>query len=125
MAVARCYRVLTGSVNLGRKEALGVNGFSNDSEHAAYNLAEAFLEKAMSCMKYAEEAAEAFRGGRIAMRRQFKSRGLSEAEADIRWAGTVQATRAIADNGFFMSQATMYNNAAAAQYAKALYLRGK
>lgn len=84
-----------------------MNGFSNDSEHAAYNLA------------------EAFRGGRTAMRRQFKARGLSEAEAEIRWASPVQATRAISENGFFMSQATMYDTAAAAQYAKALYPRGK
>ncbi|WP_328464252.1 hypothetical protein OHA21_40245 [Actinoplanes sp. NBC_00393] len=99
--------------------------FTNDAEQAAFKLAEALSEKAMTCMRYAEEAAEAFRSGRIAMRRQFKSRGLSEAEADIRWKGTSQASRSIADNDFFMSQATMYNNAAAAQYAKALYLRMK
>jgi hypothetical protein len=97
----------------------------NEAEQAAFTLAEALSEKAMTCMKYAEEAAEAFRGGRMAMRRQFKSRGLSEAEADIRWAGTSQASRSIADNDFFMSQASMYNNAAAAQYAKALYLKMK
>ncbi|MEV4276763.1 hypothetical protein [Actinoplanes xinjiangensis] len=102
-----------------------MNGFSNDAENAAYTLAEALSEKALSCMKHAEEAAEAFRSGRVAMRRQFRARGLSEAEADIRWAGTSQASRAIADNEFFMSQASMYNNAAAAQYAKALYLKGE
>ncbi|MEU4424256.1 hypothetical protein AB0F81_26825 [Actinoplanes sp. NPDC024001] len=99
--------------------------FTNEAEHAAFTLAEALSEKAMTCMKYAEEAAEAFRTGRIAMRRQFKARGLSEAEADIRWSGTSQATRAIANNDFFISQASMYNNAAAAQYAKALYLKMK
>lgn len=102
-----------------------MNGFSNDAEESAYHLAEALSEKAHSCMKHAEESAESFRSGRIAMRRQFKARGLSEAEADIRWAGTSQATRAISENNFFMSQATMYNNAAAAQYAKALYLKNK
>ncbi|MBW6438202.1 hypothetical protein KZ829_31185 [Actinoplanes hulinensis] len=99
--------------------------FTNDAEQAAYTLAEALSEKALSCMKHAEEAAEAFRAGKMAMRRQFKARGLSEAEADIRWSGTSQAARAIADNSFFMSQASMYNNAAAAQYAKALYLKSK
>ncbi|MEV6305852.1 hypothetical protein AB0M02_41000 [Actinoplanes sp. NPDC051861] len=99
--------------------------FTNEAEQAAYTLAEALLDKAMSCMRHAEEAAEAFRSGRIAMRRQFKARGLSEAEADIRWSGTSQAARAIADNGFFMSQASMYNNAAAAQYTKALYLKNR
>ncbi|MFC7535291.1 hypothetical protein [Actinoplanes sp. GCM10030250] len=97
--------------------------FTNEAEQAAYTLGEALMDKAMFCMRHAEEAADAFRGGRIAMRRQFKARGLSEAEADIRWSGTSQATRAIADNGFFMSQAVMYNNAAAAQYTKALYLK--
>ncbi|WP_430779748.1 hypothetical protein [Actinoplanes sp. G11-F43] len=102
-----------------------MDGFTNDAEQTAYTLAEALSEKAMSCMKYAEEAAEAFRAGKMAMRRQFKARGLSEAEADIRWAGTSQAARAIGDNGFFMSQASMYNAAAAAQYAKALYHKSK
>lgn len=99
--------------------------FTNEAEQAAFALAEALLGKAMGCMRHAEEAAEAFRNGRVAMRRQFKARGLSEAEADIRWSGTAQASRAIADNGFFMSQASMYNNAAAAHYAKALYLRSR
>ncbi|SDT73112.1 hypothetical protein [Actinoplanes derwentensis] len=98
-----------------------MDGFTNDAEQTAYSLAEALCEKAHSCMKSAEEASEAFRVGKMAMRRQFKARGLSEAEADIRWSATTQAARAIADNGFFMSQASMYNNAAAAQYAKALY----
>lgn len=99
--------------------------FTNEAEQAAYTLAEALSDKAMSCMKHAEEAAEAFRSGKMAMRRQFKARGLSEVEADIRWSGTAQASRAIADNNFFMDQASMYNNAATAQYAKALYLKGR
>jgi hypothetical protein len=100
-----------------------VQTFTNEAEQAAYTLAEALSDKAMSCMKFAEEAGEAFRSGKMAMRRQFKARGLSEAEADIRYSGTSQAARTISDNQFFMSQATMYNNAAAAQYAKALYLK--
>ncbi|GIF16918.1 hypothetical protein [Actinoplanes teichomyceticus] len=95
--------------------------FTNEAEQTAYNLAEALSEKAMSYMRNAEEAAEAFRTGQTAMRRQFKARGLSEAEADIRYSGTAQASRAIADNSFFMSLASMYNTAAATQYAKALY----
>ncbi|GAA4595609.1 hypothetical protein BJY16_001728 [Actinoplanes octamycinicus] len=95
--------------------------FTNEEEQTAYNLAEALSEKAMSFMKLAEEAADAFRGGKLAMRRQFKARGLSEAEADIRYAGTAQASRAISDNQFFMSLASMYNTAAGTQYAKALY----
>ncbi|GIF09702.1 hypothetical protein [Actinoplanes siamensis] len=97
--------------------------FTNEAEQTAYNLAEALADKAMSLMRNAEEAAEAFRTGQMAMRRQFRARGLSEAEADIRYAGTAQASRAIADNSFFMSQASMYNTAAATQYTKALYLK--
>ncbi|GAA2843270.1 hypothetical protein Acy02nite_67570 [Actinoplanes cyaneus] len=98
--------------------------FTNEAEQTAYNLAEALAEKAMSFMLHAEEAANSFQSGRIAMRRQFKARGLSEGEADIRFRGSVQASRAISENTFCMSQASMYNTAAATQYAKALYLKG-
>ncbi|MGX6604424.1 hypothetical protein ACWKSP_20160 [Micromonosporaceae bacterium Da 78-11] len=97
--------------------------FTNAAEQAAWTLAEALSEKGFSCMKQAEEAAEAFRSGKMAMRRQFKGRGLSEVDADIRWAAMTQAKKALADNGWFMSQASMYNDAATAQYAKALYLK--
>ena len=41
----------------------------------------------------------------------------------IRWSGMTAAKKALSDNGWYMSQATMYNEAAAAQYAKALYLK--
>ncbi|BCY05051.1 hypothetical protein [Actinoplanes sp. L3-i22] len=99
--------------------------FTNEAEQTAYNLAEALADKAMSFMKIAEEAAKSFQSGRIAMRRQFKARGLSEAEADIRFSGTTQASRAISENSFCMSQASMYNTAAATQYAKALYLKNR
>ncbi len=97
--------------------------FTNAAEQAAWALAEALSEKGLSCMKQAEEAAETLRAGKMAMRRQFKARGLSENDADIRWAGTSQSAKAVADCGWFMSQASMYNEAAATQYAKALYLK--
>ena len=97
--------------------------FTNVAEQAAWNMAEALSEKAFGCMKQAEEAAEAFRGGKVAMRRQFKARGMSEVDADIRWSGTSQAKKALGDNEWYMAQAAMYNEAAAAQYAKALYLK--
>ncbi|GGQ46817.1 hypothetical protein [Couchioplanes azureus] len=97
--------------------------FSNAEEQAAWTLAEALSEKAMACMREAEQAAENFRVGKVQMRRNFKARGLSEVDADIRWSGTTRAKKALADNGWYMSQASMYNEAAAAQYAKALYLR--
>jgi len=97
--------------------------FTNSAEQAAWTMAEALSEKAFGAMKYAEEAAEAFRAGKMAMRRQFKARGMSEVDADIRWSGMTQAKKALADNEWYMAQAAMYNGAAAAQYAKALYLK--
>ncbi|GIE96268.1 hypothetical protein [Paractinoplanes rishiriensis] len=97
--------------------------FTNAAEQGAWTLAEALSEKAFAAMKQAEEAAEAFRTGKLAMRRQFKSRGMSEIDADIRWSGTTQARKALSDNEWYMAQASMYNEAAAAQYAKALYLK--
>lgn len=97
--------------------------FTSAAEQAAWSMAEALSEKGMSCMKQAEEAAEIFRVGKQQMRRQFKSRGMSEVDADIRWSGMAAAKKALADNDWFMSQASMYNGAAAVQYAKALYLK--
>jgi hypothetical protein len=99
--------------------------FTSAAEQAAWTLAEALTEKAFSAMKNAEEAAEAFRSGRMAMRRQFKARGLSEVDASIRWKGTGQAQNALADQEWYMAEANMYNRAAAVQYAKALYLKGR
>src|SRR4051794_11655954 len=97
--------------------------FTNAAEQAAWTLAEALSDKGFAAMKQAEEAAEAFRSGKMAMRRQFKTRGLSEVDADIRWSGTTQARKALSDNEWYMAQASMYNEAAGAQYAKALYLK--
>lgn len=101
---------------------LDVLRFKSGQEQAAWTMAEAMSEKAFAAMRQAEEAAENFRVGKMQMRRQFKQRGLTEADADIRWSGTTQARKALSDNGWYMSQASMYNEAAAAQYAKALYL---
>ena len=97
--------------------------FTNAAEQAAWTLAEALREKAFAAMKQAEEAAEAFRAGKMATRQQFRARGRSEVDADIRWSGTSQARKALSDNEWYMAQASMYNEAAAAQYAKALYLK--
>ena len=99
--------------------------FTNAAEQTAWTMAEALSDKGFAAMKQAEEAAETFRSGKMAMRRQFKARGLSEVDADIRWAGMTQAKKALADNDWYMSQASMYNEAAAAQYTKALYLKSR
>ena len=97
--------------------------FRNAAEQAAWSMAEALSEKGFACMKQAEEAADNFQAGKMQVRRQFKARGLSQVDADIRWGATTAAKKALSDNGWYMSQATMYNEAAAAQYAKALYLK--
>ncbi len=97
--------------------------FSNAAEQSAWSMAEALSEKGFSCMKQAEEAADNFQAGKMQMRRQFKAKGLGQIDADIRWSAMTAAKKALSDNGWYMSQATMYNEAAAAQYAKALYLR--
>ena len=97
--------------------------FKSAEEQAAWTMAEALSEKGFSCMRQAEEAAEDFRSGKMQMRRNFKARGLSEVDADIRWSGMTVAKKALSDNGWYMDQATMYSQAAAAQYAKALYLK--
>ena len=99
--------------------------FTNAAEQSAWSLAEALSDKGFACMKQAEEAAEAFRSGKMAVRRQFKARGLSEVDADIRWSATTLAKKSLSDNGWYMSQAAMYNQAAAAQYAKANYLKNR
>jgi hypothetical protein len=97
--------------------------FTNAQEQAAWTMAEALSEKAFAAMREAEQAAENFRSGKMQMRRQFKQRGLTDIDADIRWSGTTQAKKALSDNGWYMAQASMYSEAAAAQYAKALYLK--
>jgi hypothetical protein len=96
--------------------------FKSAEEEAAWTMAEALSAKGFAAMRQAEEAAETFRNGKLLTRRQFKARGLGDADADIRWAGTSQARKSLSDNAWYMSQATMYHEGAAAQYAKALYL---
>jgi hypothetical protein len=106
-------------------EGVAVLTFTNAEEQTAWTLAEALSEKGFACIKQAEEAAEAFQSGKMAMRRQFKARGLSQVDADIRWSGMTQAKKSLSDNGWYMSQAAMYHQAAAAQYAKANYLKSR
>lgn len=99
--------------------------FTNAAEQAAWTMAEALSEKALIAMKNAEEAYHNYRSGKMAMRREFKARGLSDVDANIRWKATSKAQMAWSDYEFYMAQASMYNDAAATQYAKALYLKGR
>jgi hypothetical protein len=97
--------------------------FQNEAEKTAITLAEALNEKGFAAMRQAEEAAERFQVGKQRTRQRFQQKGLSRPEADLRWSGSIDAKKALADNGWYMQQAIMYHSAAAAQYARALYLR--
>ncbi|AGL13664.1 hypothetical protein [Actinoplanes sp. N902-109] len=97
--------------------------FKSTEEQSAWTLAEALMEKGLENMRQAEQAWETFRAGRARYRLDARARGGTEIDGAIRWRETTQAKRALADNEFFMAQASMYNEAAAAQYARALYLK--
>ena len=97
--------------------------FESEAEKAAMSLAEALDEKAFAAMREAEDAAKRFQLGKQRTRQLFQQKGLSRADADIRWSGSTEARKALSDNGWYMQQAVMYHSAAAAQYARALYLR--
>jgi len=105
----------------GQPGAAG-DSFTTTEEERSWRLAENLSARAQELMRLAEEATEAFRTGRLAMRRQFKARGLSEVEADIRWAGSTAAMRARTGQDWYIRQARMYLAAARVQYARARYL---
>ncbi|MGA5304175.1 hypothetical protein ACPCHT_29950 [Nucisporomicrobium flavum] len=99
--------------------------FSNDEERAAWLLAESLIEKARAMMRQAESALDSWRLGKELNRRRCARRGISESDAEIRWAETAAAKNAMADNTFHVSLATMYFGAAAAHYSRAHYLRSQ
>jgi hypothetical protein len=96
--------------------------FKSVDEQRAWMLADTLDTKGAAALLEAEEAAATYRNGKMLNRRQCRARGISEADADIRWSGTQRAKKALTDNAWYMAQATMYSEASAAQYAKALYL---
>jgi hypothetical protein len=96
--------------------------FKNAEEHAAWTMAETLNAKGFEAMRHAEEAAEFYRDGKARTRRECRERGMSSADADIRWSATSRAKKALSDNTWYMAQAVMYHEAAAAQYARARYL---
>jgi hypothetical protein len=98
-------------------------GFHNDDERAAWTMAETLLEKARSMMRQAENALETFKRGRELNRQRCALRGISATDAEFRWSETASAKNALADNSFHVGLATMYYGAAAAHYARAMYLR--
>jgi hypothetical protein len=96
--------------------------FKNAEEQAAWTMAEALNAKGFDAMRNAEKAAEFYLNGKMRNRRECQARGTSSADADIRWSATSRAKKALSDNSWYMAQAMMYHEAAAAQYARARYL---
>lgn len=97
--------------------------FNNDAEQAAWALAEHLVEKAQETLRQAEEALQVYIDGKELTRQRCLVRGISASDAEIRWKETARAKKALGDNSFFTNQATMYFSAAAAQFARARYLR--
>jgi len=100
-----------------------MQGFVNEEERAAWTLAETLLETARAMMRQAEAALETFRRGKELNRQRCARRGINTTDAEIRWAETANAKNALSDNSFHVGLATMYYNAAAANYSRAQYLR--
>jgi len=99
--------------------------FFNDDERTAWAVAESLLEKALTMMRKAENALETWRVGRELNLQRCARRGISESDAEIRWADSANSKNALADNSFHVSLAMMYYGAAAAHYSRAAYLNSR
>jgi hypothetical protein len=99
--------------------------FHNDDERAAWTLAESLMEKGRTMMRQAESALEAFMIGKELNRQRCSQRGIGTSDAEIRWAESSHAKKALSDNTFNVTQASMYYGAAAAHYSRATYLRSR
>lgn len=99
--------------------------FNSDDERAAWLIAEQLMEKGRAVMRQAEIALEAFMAGKELNRRWCSRRGIGATDAEIRWAETSDAQKALSENSFNVSQAMMYYGAAAAHYSRAAYLRSR
>jgi hypothetical protein len=102
-----------------------VPAFYTDEERAAWSLAESLAEQARTMMRNAEAALDAWKLGKEMNRLRCERRGISESDAEIRWAESANSKNALTDNTFHVGLATMYFGAAAANYTRALYLRGQ
>ena len=100
-------------------------GFHDEDERAAWVIAEQLMEKGRAVMRQAESALQAFLVGRELNRRRCSRRGIGESDAEIRWAETSDAQKALSENTFNVTQAMMYYGAAAAHYSRATYLRSR
>lgn len=96
--------------------------YHTHEERAAWELAESQLQQARAMMREAEKAMDDWRTGKEMNRLRCERRGIGKTDAEIRWAGSATAKNAITNNTFHVGLATMYYNAATANYARALYL---
>lgn len=99
--------------------------FYNEAERAAWVLGETMIEQARAMMREAEAALETWKVGKEMNRLRCARRGISESDAEIRWAGSANSKNALTNNSFHVGLATMYFGAASANYSRALYLRGQ
>jgi hypothetical protein len=94
----------------------------NESEQDAWDLAESLMQQARAMMREAEVALDTWRTGKEMNRLRCARRGISTTDAEIRWSASSNAKNALTTNNFSTGLATMYYNAATANYARALYL---
>src|SRR3712207_1235664 len=99
--------------------------FYNEEERAAWTLAESLLQQARAMMREAEDALETWKVGKEMNRLRCARRGISESDAEIRWAESANSKNALTNNSFHVGLATMYFGAASANYSRALYLRNR
>jgi hypothetical protein len=99
--------------------------FYSDDERAAWNLAETLVHQAREMMREAESALETWKVGKEMNRLRCARRGISESDAEIRWAESATSKNALTNNSFHVGLATMYFGAASANYSRALYLRNR
>ncbi|WIM97289.1 hypothetical protein ACTOB_000796 [Actinoplanes oblitus] len=96
--------------------------FRNPDERDAWAQAEALLEQARAMMREAENALNMWKTGKEMNRLRCERRGIGTTDAEIRWSASTAAKNAITNNNFYVSLASMYYGAAAANYSRALYL---
>ncbi|XVV13663.1 hypothetical protein ACQP2X_04725 [Actinoplanes sp. CA-131856] len=97
--------------------------FFNDEERHAWDLGEALSEQARAMMREAEAALETWKTGKEMNRLRCARKGISESDAEIRWAASANSKNALTNNSFHVGLATMYYSAASAAYSRAIYLR--
>jgi hypothetical protein len=102
-----------------------MTGFDNDDERSSWAMAEQLMEKGRAMMRQAEHSLELFMIGKEMNRQRCLRRGIGDSDAEIRWAETSNAQKALSDTNFNVSQAMMYYGAAAAHYSRAAYLRSR